>query len=118
MSVDSEGNSTLHLKKNFKHNLRGLKYSNPRPTWGREGNVNNTVMNEDEFLLGGKNFRIRSAQNKKREMLESLETFETEISEKGWYNNRRKNRNGVIENAKSMNITVGGGRRMQRPSRR
>ena len=46
VGVDSKGNVTYYLKKNFQYNNRGTQYSIPTPKGGR--NANNMILREDQ----------------------------------------------------------------------
>jgi RNA-binding protein NOB1 len=58
-SVDGKtGRLRLHLKKNYRHNLRGTKYSLPKPGTGNrfQGDL---LLREDQLLMGAWNQKAR-----------------------------------------------------------
>ncbi|KAJ9088753.1 20S-pre-rRNA D-site endonuclease nob1, variant 2 [Entomophthora muscae] len=62
-SVDQDGNVKYYLKKNFRHNLRGIKYSIPNPKGGHKNT--DLILREDtkEYERAMKNYNHRKETN-------------------------------------------------------
>ncbi|KAJ3187438.1 Nin1 binding protein [Gaertneriomyces sp. JEL0708] len=71
IGVDSEGNVTYYLKKNFEYNLRGTKYSIPQPKGGRRN---------DDMILREDQREYQRAVSYQRRAKASVDPFDMDIN--------------------------------------
>jgi len=72
VSVNKNGETTFHHNPNWKPNLRGTKYSIPKPTGGR--NSQDLILREDQLSMGGRDILIRKERKKFLQGIDNVES--------------------------------------------